>query len=227
VNPVIATKDAMRRNSNALLLVVCLGQFMVILDVSIVNVALPSIKDSLGFSTNGLQWVLNAYTLTFAGFLLLGGRAADLFGRRRMFFAGTLLFSGASLLCAIAPSSGLLLSARALQGIGGAIISPATLAIITTSFDEGAPRNRALGVWGAVGAIGATSGVLLGGVLTEGFDWPAIFLINVPIGLAVVLFSSPPTALAGAPRASWRRSSPVPSCWWRSQSTRASLRASR
>src|SRR4051812_42459218 len=144
-----------RRNSNALLLVVCLGQFMVILDVSIVNVALPSIKDALGFSTTGLQWVLNAYTLTFAGFLLLGGRATDLFGRRRMFYAGTLLFSGASLLCAVAPSAGLLLAARAIQGIGAAIISPATLAIIATSFDEGAPRNRALGVWGAVGAIGA------------------------------------------------------------------------
>jgi len=104
-----------RRNSNALLLVVCLGQFMVILDVSIVNVALPSIKDSLGFSTNGLQWVLNAYTLTFAGFLLLGGRAADLFGRRRMFYAGTLLFSGASLVCAIAPTSETLIAARALR----------------------------------------------------------------------------------------------------------------
>jgi EmrB/QacA subfamily drug resistance transporter len=179
-----------RRNSNALLLVVCLGQFMVILDFSIVNVALPSIKDALGFSTNGLQWVLNGYTLTFAGFLLLGGRAADIFGRRRMFFAGTLLFSGASLLCALAPSSEALVGARAIQGIGGAILSPATLAIITTSFDEGAPRNRALGVWGAVGAIGATSGALLGGVLTEAFSWPAIFVINVPIGLAIVLFSS-------------------------------------
>jgi EmrB/QacA subfamily drug resistance transporter len=180
----------MRRNSNALLLVVCLGQFMVILDVSIVNVALPSIQDSLGFSSNGLQWVLNAYTLTFAGFLLLGGRASDLFGRRRMFFTGTLLFSGASLLCAVAQTPGMLLGARALQGIGGAIISPATLAIIATSFEEGAPRNRALGVWGAIGAIGATSGVLLGGVLTQAFSWPAIFLINVPIGLAVVLFSN-------------------------------------
>ena len=189
MNPVTATRDIVRRNSNALLLVVCLGQFMVILDVSIVNVALPSIKDELGFSTNGLQWVLNAYTLTYAGFLLLGGRAADLFGRRRMFFAGTLLFSGASLLCAVSPSPGMLLGARAVQGIGAAIISPATLAIIATSFDEGAPRNRALGVWGAVGAIGATSGVLLGGVLTEGFGWPAIFLINVPIGLAIVMFS--------------------------------------
>src|SRR5207247_3117163 len=143
MNPVTATRDAMRRNSNALLLVVCLGQFMVILDVSIVNVALPSIKDALGFSTNGLQWVLNAYTLTFAGFLLLGGRASDLFGRRRMFFMGTLLFSGASLLCAVATSPATLLAARAVQGIGGAIISPATLAIITTSFDEGGPRHRA------------------------------------------------------------------------------------
>ena len=189
MNPVTASKDVLGRNSNALLLVVCLGQFMVILDVSIVNVALPSIKDALGFSTNGLQWVLNAYTLTFAGFLLLGGRAADLFGRRRMFVAGTLLFSGASLLCAIAPSSETLVGARAVQGIGGAVISPATLAIITTSFDEGGPRNRALGAWGAIGAIGATSGVLLGGVLTEAFGWPAIFVINVPIGAVVVALS--------------------------------------
>jgi EmrB/QacA subfamily drug resistance transporter len=189
VNPVTAARGIVGRNSNALLLVVCLGQFMVILDVSIVNVALPSIKDSLGFSTTGLQWVLNGYTLTFAGFLLLGGRAADLFGRRRMFYLGTLIFSGASLLCAIAPTSGTLVAARAAQGIGGAILSPATLAIITTSFDEGAPRNRALGAWGAVGAIGATSGVLLGGVLTEAFSWPAIFVINIPIGLAIVLFS--------------------------------------
>ena len=189
MNPVTASKGVLGRNSNALLLVVCLGQFMVILDVSIVNVALPSIKDALGFSTNGLQWVLNAYTLTFAGFLLLGGRAADLFGRRRMFVAGTLLFSGASLLCAIAPSSETLVGARAVQGIGGAVISPATLAIITTSFDEGGPRNRALGAWGAIGAIGATSGVLLGGVLTEAFGWPAIFVINIPIGAVVVALS--------------------------------------
>jgi EmrB/QacA subfamily drug resistance transporter len=190
VNPVTAAKGAMKRNSNALLLVLCLGQFMTILDVSIVNVALPSIKDSLGFSTNGLQWVLNGYTLTFAGFLLLGGRATDLFGRRRVFFAGTLLFSGASLLCAVSQTSEMLLAARALQGVGAAILSPATLAIIATSFDEGPPRNRALGAWGAMGAIGATAGVLLGGVLTEAFSWPAIFVINVPIGIAIVLFSS-------------------------------------
>ncbi len=190
MNPVTAARGIVRRNSNALLLVLCLGQFMTILDVSIVNVALPSIKDSLGFSTNGLQWVLNAYTLTFAGFLLLGGRATDIFGRRRVFFAGTLLFSGASLLCAVAQTPGMLLGARALQGIGAAILSPATLAIIATSFDEGPPRNRALGAWGAMGAIGATAGVLLGGILTEAFSWPAIFVINVPIGLAIVLFSA-------------------------------------
>jgi EmrB/QacA subfamily drug resistance transporter len=190
VNPVSAARAIASRNSTALLLVVCLGQFMVILDVSIVNVALPSIKDSLGFSTNGLQWVLNAYTLTYAGFLLLGGRAADVFGRRRMFFGGTLLFAAASLLCAVAPTSEALIAARSVQGIGAAFLSPATLAIITTSFDEGAPRNRALGAWGAVGAIGATAGVLLGGILTEAFSWPAIFLINVPIGLAIVLFSA-------------------------------------
>jgi EmrB/QacA subfamily drug resistance transporter len=190
VNPVTAAKGLVKRNSNALLLVLCLGQFMTILDVSIVNVALPSIKDSLGFSTNGLQWVLNGYTLTFAGFLLLGGRATDLFGKRRVFFAGTLLFSAASLLCAVSWTSGMLLGARALQGIGAAILSPATLAIIATSFDEGAQRNRALGLWGAMGAIGATAGVLLGGILTEAFDWPAIFLINVPIGLGIVLFGA-------------------------------------
>ena len=202
MNPVTAAKAIATRNSTALLLVVCLGQFMVILDVSIVNVALPSIKDSLGFSTNGLQWVLNAYTLTYAGFLLLGGRASDLFGRRRMFFGGTLLLSGASLLCAIAPTSEALIAARSLQGIGAAFLSPATLAIITTSFDEGPPRNRALGAWGAVGAVGATAGVLLGGVLTEAFSWPAIFLINVPIGLAIVLFSArlvPATSTSPAP----------------------------
>jgi EmrB/QacA subfamily drug resistance transporter len=190
VNPVTAARGMVRRNSNALLLIACLGQFMVVLDVSIVNVALPSIKSDLGFSTNGLQWVLNAYTLTYAGFLLLGGRASDLFGRRRMFFAGTLLFSAASLLCAVAPTSEALIAARSVQGIGAAFLSPATLAIITTSFDEGAPRNRALGAWGAVGAIGATAGVLLGGILTDAFSWPAIFLINVPIGLGIVLFSA-------------------------------------
>ena len=166
----------------------CLAQFMVILDVSIVNVALPAIQDGLGFSTAGLQWVINAYTITFAGLLLLGGRASDLLGRRRVFLAGTALFTAASLVCALAGSPAVLLGARAIQGVGGAVISAASLAIITTSFEEGASRNRALGVWGALGGLGATSGVLLGGVLTQGLGWPAIFLINVPIGLAVVMF---------------------------------------
>jgi EmrB/QacA subfamily drug resistance transporter len=188
LNPVIASRAYVHRDSNALLLLVCLAQFMVILDVSIVNVALPAIQNGLGFSTAGLQWVVNAYTLTFAGFLLLGGRASDLLGRRRVFMAGTALFTAASLVCAIATSPAILLGARAIQGIGGAVISASSLAIITTSFEEGASRNRALGVWGALGGLGATSGVLLGGILTQGLGWPAIFVINVPIGIAVIVF---------------------------------------
>ncbi len=167
---------------------VCLAQFMVILDVSIVNVALPSIHDGLGFSETGLQWVVNAYTLTFAGFLLLGGRASDLLGRRRVFLVGIALFGAASLVCAIAQNQGMLLGARALQGIGAAVISPASLAIIASSFAEGHERNRALGAWSAMAGLGGTSGVLLGGLLTDVFDWPAIFLINAPIAAAVVFF---------------------------------------
>src|SRR5881227_2489009 len=175
------------RAKSALLGLLCLAQFMVVLDVSVVNVALPSIRDGLGFSGTDLQWVINAYTLTFAGFLMLGGRASDLLGRRRVFLGGTALFVLASLTCAVAGSQAVLLGARALQGVGAAIISPASLAIIATSFDEGRDRNRALGVWGAMAGLGGSSGVLLGGVLTQGVGWPAIFLINVPIGLAVVL----------------------------------------
>ncbi len=174
------------RGSKAVLVLVCLAQFMVILDVSIVNVALPSIRSGLHFSTTGLQWVVNTYTITFGGFLMLGGRAADLLGRRRVFLAGTALFSVASLLCALASSRGLLLGARALQGFGGAVLSPASLSIITTSFKEGAERNRALGVWGSVAGLGGASGVLFGGLLTQGLGWPAIFLINVPVGAAVI-----------------------------------------
>jgi EmrB/QacA subfamily drug resistance transporter len=170
-----------------LLLVVCLAQFMVILDVAIVNVALPSIREGLDFSPTGLQWVVNAYTLTFAGFLMLGGRAADLLGRRRMFLAGVLLFTVSSLACALAESPGLLLGARALQGIGGAIVSPTTMSIIVTSFREGRERNRALGAWTAISGLGAASGSVLGGLLTSAFDWPAIFLINVPLGTLVIL----------------------------------------
>jgi EmrB/QacA subfamily drug resistance transporter len=171
----------------ALLLIVCLAQFMVILDVSIVNVALPSIHDGLHFSPSGLQWVVNAYTLTFAGFLMLGGRCADLLGRKRVFIFGTALFSVASLACALADTKGLLLGARALQGLGGAVLSPATLAIVTSSFEPGPERNRAVGMWGAMGALGASSGALLGGVLTQAFDWPAIFAVNVPLGIVVIV----------------------------------------
>jgi EmrB/QacA subfamily drug resistance transporter len=174
------------RAKNALLVLLCLAQFMVVLDVSVVNVALPSIRDGLGFSTTDLQWVINAYTLTFAGFLMLGGRAADLLGRRRVFLAGITLFTLASLACAGADTKALLLTARAVQGIGGAILSPASLSIITTSFAAGPERNRALGVWGGMAGLGAAAGVLLGGVLTETLGWWAIFAVNVPIGAAVV-----------------------------------------
>jgi EmrB/QacA subfamily drug resistance transporter len=173
-------------NKNLLLVVVCLAQFMVILDLSIVNVALPSIHTGLHFSTTGLQWVINAYTLTFAGFLLLGGRAADLLGRRLVFIVGTAAFAVCSLICALAASRGMLLGARALQGLAGAVLSPATLAIITSSFREGAERNRALGAWGAIGGLGASSGALLGGILTQTLGWPAIFAVNVPLGVVVI-----------------------------------------
>jgi EmrB/QacA subfamily drug resistance transporter len=176
-------------SKTALLLIVCLAQFMVILDVSIVNVALPSIHNGLGFSTTGLQWVVNAYTLTFAGFLMLGGRAADLLGRRRVFLIGTALFSLASLACALSDSQGLLLGARAVQGFGGAVLSPATLSIVTSSFAPGPERSRAVGMWGAMGALGGSSGALLGGILTQGLGWPAIFAVNVPLGLLVIVMS--------------------------------------
>ena len=174
-------------SKTALLLVVCLAQFMVILDVAIVNVALPSIDAGLGFSATGLQWVVNAYTITFAGFLMLGGRSADLLGRRRVFLAGTGLFAFASLACALADSPGLLLAARGVQGFAGAVVSPATLSIITSSLREGPERNRGLALWGVMGALGASMGALLGGVLTEAFGWPAIFAVNVPLGAIVVV----------------------------------------
>ncbi|MEA2459816.1 MAG: hypothetical protein QOC95_2788 [Thermoleophilaceae bacterium] len=170
----------------AAVVLACVAQFMVILDVSVVNVALPSIRNALGFSGAGLQWVVNAYTLAFAGFLLLGGRAADLLGRRRVFIGGLLLFSLASLVGGLATSQGMLIGARAAQGLGGAIISPASLAIITTTFTDGSDRNKALGAWGAMGGAGGAFGVLLGGVLTDLLSWQWILFINVPIGLAAV-----------------------------------------
>ncbi len=146
-----------------LLILACLAQFMVILDVSVVNVALPAIRSHLHFTEADLQWVVNAYTVTFAGFLLLGGRAADLLGRRRVFVSGLVLFALASLAGGLADSQGVLIAARAVQGLGGAVIAPASLSILTTTFSEGAARNRAVGIWGAMGGAGGAAGVLLGG----------------------------------------------------------------
>jgi EmrB/QacA subfamily drug resistance transporter len=187
VNSISRSENTGARSTNLLLFVVCLAQFMVILDVSVVNVALPSIHNGLGFSSTGLQWVVNAYTLTFGGFLLLGARAADLIGRRLVFVAGTAAFALCSLLCALAASRGMLLGARALQGLAGAVVSPATLSIITSTFRDGAERNRGLGAWAAMGGLGASSGALLGGVLTQTLGWPAIFAINVPLGALVIV----------------------------------------
>jgi EmrB/QacA subfamily drug resistance transporter len=161
-------------------------QFMVILDIAIVNVALPSIQVDLGFSRESLQWVISAYALLFGGFLLLGGRIADLLGRRRLFIAGLIVFSAASLLSGLAWSDTALIFARAAQGFGAALITPAALSILMTTFAEGRERNTALGVWGAVGAFGAVAGVLLGGILTDWLSWEWIFYINVPVGLAAL-----------------------------------------
>jgi EmrB/QacA subfamily drug resistance transporter len=161
-------------------------QFMVVLDIAIVNVALPSIQTDLGFSQENLQWVISAYALFFGGFLLLGGRTADILGRRRLFIVGLLVFSAASLLSGLAWSDESLIVARAAQGLGAAMITPAALAILMTTFQEGSERNTALGVWGAVGAFGAVAGVLLGGVFTDLLSWEWIFYINVPVGLAAI-----------------------------------------
>jgi EmrB/QacA subfamily drug resistance transporter len=164
-------------------------QFMVVLDIAIVNVALPSIQVDLGFSQQNLQWVISAYALVFGGFLLLGGRAADLLGRRRVFLAGLIVFTLASLFAGLAWSEASLISARALQGFGAAIITPAALSILSTTFVEGRERNIALGVWGAVGGFGAAAGVLLGGILTDALSWAWIFFVNVPVGVTAFIFA--------------------------------------
>jgi EmrB/QacA subfamily drug resistance transporter len=172
------------------LAVVCVAFFMTVLDVSIVNVALPSIARSLHFSATGLQWVITAYAITFGGFLLLGGRTADILGRKRIFLVGVVVFSAASLVCGLATSTTMLVTARAVQGLGAAIVSPSTLSIITTAFEEGAERNKALGIWGAMGGSGAAAGVLFGGLLTKYAGWEWIFFVNVPVG-ALVLVVAP------------------------------------
>src|SRR3954464_5286744 len=178
--------SATRRKWFALALL-CTVQFMVVLDIAVVNVALPSIQKDLGFSQENLQWVISAYALLFGGFLLLGGRAADLLGRRRVFLAGLVLFTVASLLSGFAWSQGSLIGARALQGLGAAIISPAALSILTTTFAEGPERNTALGAWGGVGAFGAVAGVLLGGVLTDPLSRQWSFYVNAPVGVVAFL----------------------------------------
>jgi EmrB/QacA subfamily drug resistance transporter len=171
------------------LALLCGAFFMVILDANIVVVALPSIEHALSFSEQGLQWVISAYAVTFAGLLLLGGRAADLLGRRRLFMVGLLLFTSASLVCGLAWSPGALIGARAVQGIGAAIMTPTALSIVSTTFEEGPERNKALAIWGMNGAFGATGGYLIGGPLVDGPGWEWIFFINVPIGLAALALS--------------------------------------
>jgi EmrB/QacA subfamily drug resistance transporter len=176
------------------LALLCAVQFMVVLDVAIVNVALPSIQVDLGFSQENLQWVISAYALVFGGFLLLGGRLADILGRRVVFMGGLVIFSVGSLLCGLAWSDESLIAARALQGLGAATITPSALSILTTTFTEGRERNVALGAWGAVGGFGAAAGVLLGGILTDLLSWEWVFFVNVPVGviglaLAPVLLS--------------------------------------
>jgi len=200
-----ADYEARRWKALALL---CIAQFMVVLDASIVNIALPSIGTALDFSQDDLSWVVNAYVLTFGGFLLLGGRLADLLGRRRVFMAGLVLFAFASLAGGFAQSDVQLVIARAVQGLGAAIVSPAALSIITVTFREGAERNKALGAWGAVAGSGGAVGVLLGGILTEGLGWEWVLWVNVPIGIAAA--SLAPRLIAESRSESATRSFDVP-----------------
>ena len=172
-----------------ILILVALAQFMVVLDVSIVNVALPAIQNAFHMSATNLQWIITAYTLTFGGFLLLGGRAADLFGRRKIFLMGVALFTLASFMCGIAQSEAWIIIARGVQGLAGAFMSPAALSIVLVTYKEGHERNVALSVWGAVASGGAAVGVLLGGILTQYLDWRWNFFVNIPVGLAVLFFA--------------------------------------
>src|ERR1700733_12889217 len=176
-----------RRHPSVVLAVILTAQLMVVLDATIVNVALPHIQRSLGFSSSSLSWVLNAYVLTFGGLLLLGARAGDLLGKRRTFLAGIALFSLSSLLGGFATSGAMLLAARAMQGVGGALAAPAALALLTTIFPEGAPRVRAIGLFTTVSAAGGATGLVAGGVLTEWASWRWVMFVNVPIGVAVLV----------------------------------------
>jgi EmrB/QacA subfamily drug resistance transporter len=187
------TQGRARRKGLALAVIVA-AQFMVVLDIAIVNVALPAIKGDLHFAQENLQWVISAYAILFGGVLLLGGRLADVFGRRRVFMAGLALFSISSLLCGLSWSEGSLIGFRAMQGLGGALFAPAGLSILMTTFAEGSERNRALGIWGAASGSGGAAGVLLGGFLTSYLSWSWVFFINVPVGIAVI--AAAPVVLA-------------------------------
>jgi EmrB/QacA subfamily drug resistance transporter len=184
-----SSPSPLSRSRWLILVIACLAQFMVVLDVTIVNIALPSVQRGLHFSASNLQWVVNGYTLVFGGFLLLGGRAADLLGRRRLFVAGVVLFSAASLLNGVAQSSTMLILGRGLQGLGGALVSPAALSIVTTTFPSGPERTRALAIWSAIAAGGSAVGLLLGGVLTDIASWRWVFFVNVPVGAFAVLMA--------------------------------------
>src|SRR5256886_278190 len=186
-SPAPQPESARRDVSRWLLGVCCVAQFMVILDLSIVNVALPSIQFSLGFTAPDLQWVVDAYAITFAGFLMFGGRAADHFGQRRTFVAALALFGLASLAGGIAPDQGLLIGARAVQGLAAALMAACSLAIITASFAPGPKLNRAIGIWAAMNGLGGSAGVLLGGVITEALSWRWVLLINPPIAAAAAV----------------------------------------
>jgi EmrB/QacA subfamily drug resistance transporter len=182
-------RGAHSTNPWVVLVLVCLAQFMVILDATIVNVALPSIQKDLGLSEANLQWIVSSYTLFFGGFLLLGGRAGDLLGRKRVFLTGLVIFTAASLANGLATTSGMLIAFRAVQGLGAALISPAALSIISTTFAEGKERAKALGVWAAIAIGGSAVGLILGGALTQLFSWPWIFFVNVPVGIAAFFLS--------------------------------------
>src|SRR2546430_2401534 len=190
--------DVTRHRSNLILALLCAAQFMLILDVAIVNVALPSMQRTLSLSAENIQWVVSGYALTFGGFLMLGGRLADVVGRRRMFLTGLVLFIAASMLGGFSQSGGMLIAARLIQGFAGALVSPAALSLLTTTFKEGRERNRALGMWSAMAAGGASAGLILGGLLTQLLSWRFTLFINVPLGLAAVLLS--PVLPAEAPR---------------------------
>src|SRR2546426_402013 len=204
----MAVVELTRHRWNLILALLCAAQFMLILDIAIVNVALPSMQRTLGLSAESIQWVVGGYALTFGGFLMLGGRLADVVGRRRMFFAGLVLFIGASMLGGFSQSGGMVIAARGIQGFAGALVSPAALSLLTTTFKEGPERDRALGIWSAMAAGGASAGLILGGLLTQELSWRFTLFVNVPLGLAAVVLS--PVLAADAARQEAKVSLDVP-----------------